>query len=149
MTLPEDDDFVFELFVDWIYHGHYDLPLADTPGHDLFTYKRRVQLFILADKYDVPKLKSHVFSELFYNIKEGPYSPSNHTITYAYEHTFQNSVIRKLLADHIACEWSSDVFENPKNQGWLRAHPDISMDVIISLVRHRTDWQTFFSGEIP
>ena len=149
MTLPEDDDFVFELFVEWIYRGCYKLPLTQVPIPDLITYKRHVQLFVLADKYNVPNLKTAVLSELFIIIKKREYWPDADTIAYAFEHTFQNSLIRQFLADHMACNWPSAKYKDPEIQGWLRAHPDISTEVNMSFAKHRTDWQSFFCGDIP
>ena len=143
MTLPEDDDFVFDLFVEWIYCGRYKLALTEP------AYRRRVQLFVLADKYDVPDLRSLVLSELFNIIKKRETWPKKDTIAYAFEHTFQNSVLRTLLADHMACNWSSADYASPNIQGWLQAYPDISADVNISFAKHRREWQNPFSGNIP
>ena len=142
MTLPEDDDSVFELFVEWIYRGRYKLPSID------LAHKRHIQLFVLADKYDVPDLKSLVLSELFSLIKNREFWPSRNTIVYAYEHTSQNAPVRKMIADHLARDWSSE-FEDPNvHQVWLQAHPDVSADVVISFIHHRRGWPDICCGDI-
>ena len=149
MTLPEDDDVVFETFVDWIYLRRFELPFRHIPGPGPGLYKRMVKLFVLADKYDVPKLRNRVLTELFLNIKSREYWPCSNTIAYAYEQTCRHSVMRKLFADHLACNWTRAQYEGAEIRAWLRAHPDISADVIVSLVKHRMDRGIFFSGAVP
>ena len=66
MTLPEDDESVFDNFVDWLYHGRYDIPRHSEVDE---VFLRPVQLFVLADKYGVPDLKSLVLDQIFNLIK--------------------------------------------------------------------------------
>ena len=64
MTLPEDDENTFELFVDWLYHRRYEITSPPKPPEkDVFM--QPVKLFVLADKYDVCSLKDLIASKLF------------------------------------------------------------------------------------
>ena len=85
MALPEDDESVFDNFVDWLYHGRYDIARR---SEAVEIFLRPVQLFVLADKYGVPDLKSLVLVKMFNLIESETVSrPWPDTIAYAYGHT--------------------------------------------------------------
>lgn len=150
MTLTEDDEFIFELFVDWLYHKRYDVPSTpNDPKTDYDRFMQPVQLFVLADKYDVRNLKNLIVSQIFVIMKQDSDVPNGTTIAYAYEHTSQNSTIRKILADHLACETTLDWFKSATSQTWLRNHPDVSADVIVSFAKYTPRQKTPFGGEMP
>ena len=151
MTLPEDDEFVFDDFVSWLYYRRYDMP-RHSEVVDIFL--RPVQLFVLADKYGVPGLKSLVLDQIFNIIKSGTASgPSLDTIAYAYGHTFQNAAIRKLLADFLVWEYRHGWYQRAENKVWFRAHPEVSTDVNVRFAKHAGELLSMqpdiFDGEMP
>lgn len=140
MTLPEDDETIFELFVDWLYHQRYDVPSTpNDPETPCDRFMQPVQLFVLADKYGVRNLKNVIVSQIHSVVKMSSDVPKEATIAYAYEHTSQNSTIRKVLADMMACYVGRNWFERAVNQTWLRDHHDISMDVMVRLAERAED----------
>ena len=147
MTLPEDDESVFDNFVNWLYHGRYDIP-GHSEVNEIFL--RPVQLFVLADKYGVPDLKSLVLVQIFNLLKSHiPSRISSDTITYAYGHTFQNATIRKILADTIVCKCPLSWYQQAATQEWLRANPDISTEVNVRFAKHAGSLENPFAGEMP
>lgn len=148
MTLPEDDEAVFDLFVNWLYHHRFPDKINDV-GKDGDMLKRRIQLYVLADKYDVCNLRSLVISQIFRIFKEGRPIRSLSMITYAYKHTSQNAAIRKMIVDFMACSWPPSWFQYEHIKEWLQAHPDISTDLIVSFAKHKVVQKNSFDGEMP
>ena len=147
MALPEDDESVFDNFVDWLYHGRYDIA---RPSEVVDIFLRPVQLFVLADKYGVPDLKSLIPVQMFNLIKsETTSGPRPDTIAYAYGHTSQNAAIRKLLVDDMVWNYDPNWWQHAKSQEWLRAHPDISTDLIVRFAKHAESQGNPFAGEMP
>ena len=150
MTLPEDDEATFDLFVEWLYHQRYNFPPppeANAKGKNRFM--QPFQLYVLADKYDIRRLKSLIVSQIFTAFKLNSEFPSREATVYAYEHTSPNSTIRKLIADRLACVGNLDWLKLGSVQKWLRGHADIATDVLLSLAKHVRTQDTPFGGEMP
>ena len=147
MTLPEDDESVFDNFVDWLYYGRYDTPKR---SEVVDNFLRPVQLFVLADKYGVPNLKNLVIDQIFTEIKHVNDFVSINTVAYAYGHTFQNAGVRKILVDNMV--WNcdhDDWYQQAENQEWLRAHPEISTDLSVRFAKYAGSEVSPFDGEMP
>ena len=150
MALPEDDEATFDLFVEWLYHQRYNfpsLPKANTKCKD--RYMQPFQLYVLADKYDIRRLKSLIVSQIFTAFKLNSDFPTGAAIVYAYEHTSQSSTIRKLIADRLACSNNPGWFQKESSQKWLRGHADITTDMLVSLTKHVRTQGSPFDGEMP
>ena len=150
MTLPEDDDSVFELFIDWLYRQRYEMTIPTAQGSGDI-YMQPVRLFALADKYDVPSLKSLILSRTFLRIKKERVGkrrmPKLSTVAYAYEHTAENSPMRKLLAGSLTCRLN--YLQRASAHEWLRKHPEISADVNVSFAKNMLKRVNPFDGEMP
>ena len=152
MTLPEDDESTFEIFVNWLYHRRCDLPER---SEVVDVFMRLVQIFVLADKYDVPNLKNLVLRKIFHLIRSSLTGSSptpgslTTTINYAYEHTSQNSGLRKLLADNLVWNCTHSWYREADHQAWLRDHPDISMDVNVRFAKFWDLQENPFYDEMP
>ena len=130
MSLPEEEEKTFDLFIQWLYNGSYEVsPEKDNDKGQ--TFMEPVKLYVLADKYDVTDLKSHVITKLFAQGKEKR-APGLVTVAYAYEHTPPNSRLRTLLADWWACRVDLAWFRLETTQGWLKEHPEVASAVISS-----------------
>ena len=150
MTLPEDDEATFDLFVEWLYHQRYHLPpppKANAKEKD--RSMQPLQLYVLADKYDIRRLKSLIISQIFTAFKQHSLSLYDTAIVYAYRHTSPNSTIRNLIADHVACNSKPGWFQRKSTQNWLRNHADITTDVLVSLAKHMRIQGSPFDGEMP
>ena len=150
MTLPEDDEATFDLFVEWLYHQRDHLPQppkANVKGKD--RYMQPFQLYVLADKYDIRSLKSLIVSQVFTAFKQDSYFLNCAAMVYAYEHTSPNSTIRKLIADRFACIVKRGWVQLESKQKWLRDHADITTDALISLTKQVRTQSCPFDGEMP
>ena len=132
MTLPEDDEVIFELFVNWLYGQRYDI---SSPPADRTMFLEPIKLFVLADKYDVRSLKNLVVSQLFFAIKTVAKPPTLDEVSYAYKHTSQKSTLRELLTDLLTTRFNLGWFQEQSTQTWLRDHPDISVDMNASFAK--------------
>lgn len=150
MNLPEDDESVFESFVDWIYRQRYDIPFARKGrASDNDRFRQPVELFVLADKYDVRDLKNLITSTIFLFIKQRKFGPTIGTVAYAYEHTPHNSTIRKLFAEYMFCGTKPEWYQQASSQDWLRNHPEICTDAIVTFAKHKQADENPFDGEMP
>ena len=148
MTLPEDDGPVFELFVDWLYHRRYSIasPPVQDASEDYDVLMQPVQLYALADKYDVPDLRSLILCKIFAFIQRNGSKPTLGTVAYAYEHTSQNAAVRTLLTDClIRIEESFDWYHQVGAQTWFRAHPEIAVDVLASYYENAVGFHGLFN----
>ena len=134
MTLPEDDGSVFGLFVDWLYHRRYSIasPPVQDASEDYDSLMQPVQLYALADEYDVPDLRSLILCEIFAFIQRNRSKPTLSTVAYAYAHTSQNAAVRTLLADCLVRRESFDWYHQVGAKTWFRAHPEIAVDELAS-----------------
>lgn len=150
MTLPEDDDSIFGVFVDWLYRQRYDIP--PTPygsGTDYDRFIQPLKLFVLADKYGVRSLRNLIVSQMFLAFKWDKGSPSLDSMAYVYEHTSQNATIRKFLTNRMALTNNPAWFVEARIQTWLRNHPDISADLIASLAKYILKPANAYGGDLP
>ena len=150
MSLPEDDESTFELFVDWLYRQRYEIPSRPKDAsEDYDRFLQSIKLFVLADKYDVRSLKSLIVSRIFLAIKRDADVPDLPTITYAYEHTSHNSAIRKLLVDILVCNVDLSWYQDDKTKKWLMGHGEISTDLNIRFATQTLKRKNPFAGRMP
>ncbi|CAF9942840.1 MAG: hypothetical protein ALECFALPRED_010144 [Alectoria fallacina] len=155
MQLPEDDEGTFELFVDWLYGQRYAMLPEVEKGHEDYEKDKRFlqayQLFVLADKYRVCKLKSLVIEALFADVTMCKGVPSNASVAYAYEHTTQCSGLRKWLADYHAWNVRLEWYELSDAQAFLRQQPDFATDLSVSFAERikRGPGYNPFKGNMP
>lgn len=155
MTLPEDDTSIFQLFVDWLYHQRYCMGVLSACDKPPDRYLRHVQLYILADKYDVPRLKGLVLRRIFSLMKPALKSsslddkPCLATISYIYEHTSNNAALRKIFIDGLVWSCAYEFLIRASVLEWLRANPDISLDLNIRFAKKRVSQSDPFAGDIP
>lgn len=130
MDLPEEDEHLFDLFVQWLYRGHYEIPPKGTeaPGE---RFMELVKLYVLADRYDVVDLRSLLITKLFemYKVPNG-ILPGMVTVAYAYEHVSRTSGLRRLLADWYTEKVGFSWFNSEVAQEWFREHPEVAAAVI-------------------
>lgn len=149
MDLEEENEDIFDRFVQWLYSQQYEMPGEGTGAG---RFEEPLHLFVLAEKFDVSKLKSLLMVKLFAAGKQvSGESPSLAAVVYAYEHTPTNSSVRRLLADWYACKLSFSWFEIDAIQKWLRAHPEIMADVMFSVITNTAlrRLNNPFAGDMP
>lgn len=166
MQLPEDDENIFSLFVDWLYHQRYEmLPQPGDDDEDTYDeddhvvkvrkegdrYLSAFKVYVLAEKYDVPDLKWLLTKTLFADGGSCRHGPSNASISYLYGHTAQSAGIRRLIADWHA--WCMDPvhFGYRKFRAFLEKHPEFSADINLSYGKNLERGSEYnpFEGAMP
>lgn len=159
MALPEDDPDLFEPFTKWLYLQTYaeidDLDFVRKVAHRSEFIMKSCQLFVLAEKYDVVRLRNAVIRAMYSERKhvdtaaERALTPSRAALGYAYENTPQKSNLRRLLVDwvtwHVNLEW----YENDDVQDWLLGIPELAVDLVAafaSRMRHSKQASPLVSG---
>ncbi|KAK4692921.1 hypothetical protein P7C71_g4374, partial [Lecanoromycetidae sp. Uapishka_2] len=134
MTLPEDDAELFDVFVQWLYHQHYEIPASDLGrGYLLQT----MRLYILADKYQITKFKTNIVDTLVIRSKTDKTPPSFIAAHHIYANTPAKSGMRRMIADWYACMSSASWWQQDTTQEWLRKHSDLAVDLIVSWSKHK------------
>ena len=150
MTLPEDNESIFELFVDWLNHQCYNMPSPPKDAEkDYDSFLEPVQLYVLADRYHVRRLKDLILSNIFHHMKQAKCGPSLRTIAYAYEHTTQFAAVRRLFADYLAFTMDHVQSSQANIQAWLRRRPDVSVDIVSSFTKHTLKRNDPFAQDMP
>lgn len=132
MNLPDDDVDTVDRFVQWLYSGQYDPP---SPGPGLMELLR---LAVLADKYDVPKLKLQVCMDLYSHLlaKRG-YKCED--IMYTYANTPAKSGIRRMLVDWTVWHMDLNWFERKDIRDWLPTAAEFAADLASGFARKCSD----------
>ncbi|KAL9073490.1 MAG: hypothetical protein Q9161_002911 [Pseudevernia consocians] len=148
MDLVEENEDIFDCFIQWLYSQHYEIR-GDGTGSDRF--REPLRLFVLAEKFDISKLKNLLMAKIFAAAKQGSIGPSLSAIGYTYEHTPPSSIIRRLLADWFACKVSIPTYNDDTTQKWFRSHPEIVTDIMLSFARNisRKHSKNPFKGDMP
>lgn len=99
MRFPEEDVFEFDRFLRWTYLGSYPLSGFQTDGTAEERLMELARLYVLADRYDVVKLKHNIIDRVYEigqctDICTGP---SYRVIRYVYANSTRLSFFRKLL----------------------------------------------------
>lgn len=138
MNLVEDDVQAFEHFVRWVYERDMDILLEGDKDHLLARMRELIEVYVLADKYDIPALKNHIIQILFDAVKHGSDKklhglrlPLLEDVQYIYANTARGSTLRKFV---IACftwfvqfEW----YLTAPVSDWLGNNPEIAADLAI------------------
>ena len=100
MELPEEDPATFERLLSWLYRGQYGLADCEHPKDTQERYLQLAKLYVLTDKYNVPKLKRGVVDQ-FFDLRSTARNlpPMSDVILYTYATTMKGSALRRLLVD--------------------------------------------------
>lgn len=165
MQLPEDDENLFSLFIDWLYHQRYEmLPEpdddedSDDDNDDIYVgeddsnrFHQVFRLFVLAEKYDVPNLKWLLTKTLFADMDICRDGPAGVSLSYLYGHTTRSAGIRRLVADWHAWRMDRVYFERPKFRALLEELPEFSADINLSYGKNLEKGSDYnpFAGAMP
>lgn len=99
MRFPEEDVFDFDRFLRWTYLGSYPLSGFQTDGTAEERLMELAKLYVLADRYDVVKLKHHIIDRVYEigQCTDVCTGPSYRVIRYVYANSTRLSLFRKLL----------------------------------------------------
>ena len=140
MELPEEQRSLFDVFVAWLYSGSYLIPQKDA-SESYISLREPLQLYFLADRYQVTKLKRIIVDQLFAIAvarQLGSRKKLYH-IRRIYDQTSLRSGLRILVIDD--CAWHADnlYFRREKVQDWLRSNAEIATDFALSFNQRTID----------
>lgn len=117
IQLPEDDVDTVEMFVQWLYN-HHQCSLFRGPWDEDGEYLTpSIRLLVFADKYDIRRLKIHVFEELIAHYDDQEAQCFSQTaMEYVYKNSCHGSGIRTLVAEWYTTCLDKEEFEDPKRQ---------------------------------
>jgi len=92
IVLPEEDVDSFELFVQWLYTGHF------VKSQDTWTERA----WVLGDKLGISAFKDQAMTQLLDEYASSPFFPFNkNVVEYVYTHTTAASKLRILTVDAV------------------------------------------------
>ena len=140
MHLPEDDVDIVDIFIDWLYTGHYELPdAAEAPGSDgANDLSQPLALLLFSEKYSLPRLEKHVLKKILAlaKVKEIG-SLKFDPIKLVYENTRRGAPIRKLMSDWWANDVKDSWYAERDAQNWLSEIPDFAVDLVACFARSK------------
>lgn len=158
MDLVEDDVYAFEHFVRWLYERKVDIHLKGEMDLIRFGLRELYDVYILADKYNVPPLKNDIMKILFdafkadrdkSRIKALPCQlvPSMSDMEHIYSNTVQGSPLRNIVTASYTWLLSLELYTDGSLSDWLRKNPEIATNVAIGFAfRLESDKGPFAEG---
>ncbi|KAI4190881.1 MAG: hypothetical protein L6R41_000482 [Letrouitia leprolyta] len=96
--------------------------------------KQLIDLYILADKYDVTTLNNSLIDILYNSINQpGSRPPSRKLVRHAYENTAPGSPMRQLLASWYAWDVDPEWYSQKGVTNWLPTVPDFAAQLATSM----------------
>ena len=131
--LPDDDATLMDILIQSLY-----FPESRLNGID--TTMQLLRLYVLADKYDIVKVKNKIcvdghLSLLYLESKPRLGRPRNSAVEFVYANTTSKTPMRRLLVDRFV--WGVDPawFNNEENRSWLLSVPDFAVDLCAVLAK--------------
>ncbi|KAJ8061700.1 hypothetical protein OCU04_009500 [Sclerotinia nivalis] len=138
IRLPEEQPEVIRTFVHWIYvdeHIYLSLKDFDTREPADLPAGILVKLYVLGDKYQVPRLRNQVMDALTSYRLKGEHGYALEVLDYACKNTAKDSALRKYLAstavDYLCEEALYHLDE--------KLYPELIHDIAMHLMRARAD----------
>ncbi|KAF2491103.1 hypothetical protein BU16DRAFT_621758 [Lophium mytilinum] len=104
ISLSDVKKSTFDRFVDWLYYREISPTEEDKdPETGRLQYRGIIELYILGDKYQIPKLRKYVIDHIFQSLTTSlELLPSPGAIARAYEFLPETSPMRKFMLDIFA-----------------------------------------------
>ena len=135
MSLPDDSSEVFEIFAQWLYtkQYYYTMDMTDAASRRMV---QPVQLYIFADKYEIPVLKRGIIRLFFAAARAAQREPPASMIEHVYDNTSRNDELRSLLVDWW---WTFRYTKLPLPLGCDRLYDkaDFAVDLLRGLARKK------------
>lgn len=135
ISLPEDDADIIDAIIQYLYFPTLTLPAFDPMAQEGGSVMQAVRTYVLADKYNVVKVKNAVCKWLFTLPKKYKVGPPMPAVTFAYVNTLPKAPIRRLLSAWHAWNVDSEWFEIKGCHSWILGLPEFAVDVCIALYK--------------
>jgi hypothetical protein len=141
ISLLQDDPVIFELFVQWLYHGIYilsfPLPATNIPG-----VSRDAQAWVLGHNLKSVGFKNYVMTRLYaqYGTTLRPKPVTTDDVDYVFKHSAPDSKLYKFFQDFLVVNFSTANCTKGTTVLWdsvLHAHPTPRLAMLKGM-RYRT-----------
>lgn len=146
MELLEDDDTTFEQLIQWVYQRKLEISWPDDRQEVKKIHKDLLNLYILADKYNINSLMDQIMDVLFNAVKRSVQgstrclrNPPLAVVQSVYNNSAQGSQLRRFM---IACfAWFVDLacFEQEGFSITLSKTPELASDLAVVLALRLKD----------
>ena len=136
ITLLEDVETV-DCFVQWVYHQKIEMVEnvdLEVSSNIRVSENRNCNLYIFADKYDIPDLKRYAITKLFRIIRNCR-PPALFKVKQWYQHTSATSGLRLLIRDWYFWKASSEYLASKQFHNALILNPEFAADLVGCLGR--------------
>lgn len=129
IELPDDEVMTIESFIEWVYtRKPIDVLRSDY-----------LNLYMIADKYDVPQLRKDVLNASFHflgskNTTSGALEMMK-VVDNVFGHTPPASGLRRMIVEYCVWRKDKDWFEAEKTQQWVLSEPEIASDLLLAMCR--------------
>lgn len=130
VDLPEEEPFVFDQVLKWIFSGRLDYfyghdekwrALCSIPDCAEWLYTR---IYIFADKYLIEDLQDHAINSIIFSYTNDANCVTKAALIYAYSNTTEGSALRRFLALSVV----DKVFHSLEFSGWCSRGSPASSD---------------------
>ena len=144
LSLPDDDSEIFEIFAQWLYTKQYHYKFIKDNASSR-AMAQPVNLYIFADRYEIPVLKQRLIGMFFAAAKASEEEPPPAMIEHVYVNTSKSDKLRMLLVDWW---WMIRYFELPlpTENGWLDDTAEFAVDLLRGLNRKKLGDDLFSEG---
>ncbi|KAL9012593.1 MAG: hypothetical protein Q9173_002653 [Seirophora scorigena] len=140
MELLGENDTVFENFIQWLYRRKMDVSWPDDKKSSTKIYQDLLNLYILADKYNIGSLMDQIMAALFHAVRHNTQNPTRclrhpplDVVARVYFHSARGSKLRRFVT---ACSsWFQDL-EHYAKEGYSEAlseTPEFAADLAVAL----------------
>ena len=137
MTLPDENIGAIDRMVQWLYTGIYHLTPYESREKATERYWELAKLNVLADKYDIKKLKNNIIDQLYDNRNaSGDYNafpPPFSVVFYIYENTSEYSSFRKLMIGWLVWHLDCNLYKSDKTYAQLLENGELAADLAMGL----------------
>jgi len=99
IPFPEDDVETFERLVQWVYTRALNLSSYETEAETEAHYLALARLFVLADKLQIPMLKTLTVLTMYESVDKAKWVPPLEVIGHVYANSHRRCGLRRLLVD--------------------------------------------------
>lgn len=131
MKLPEEDLTDFGRFMQWAHEDIYPLAEFKMDGSADERVTELARLYVVADKYDVVKLKHNIIDRMFEigQCFSPTYGPPHNIIRYVYHNTPRSSHFRRLMAVWYLGTRTSRMISTPAEDELERELPELKLEI--------------------
>ncbi|KAI4119036.1 MAG: hypothetical protein LQ345_001007 [Seirophora villosa] len=139
MELLEGNDTVFENFIQWLYRRKLDVSWPDDKQSSKTMYLDLLNLYILADKYNIGSLMDQIMAALFNAVRHRTQTrtrclrlPPLDVVAHVYLHSARGSKLRRFVT---ACfSWFQDLKYHEGYSEVLAELPEFAADLAVALI---------------